>query len=336
MRQRPPFALGVELATPSMGANHPQTTFLGAQFRYLFRSFPGRTKLWHRLYFFFEIFQLLGRYAMLRIALRAAGPRLETGSSRCVVILLSHNRPQNLEILVRGALQNGFVSKVVVSNSNSKYRMADWINAHDTRLVLIDERQKTFPGHRFVLAAAEPGSYFLSVDDDIFFTPKQWARFFQCLLNNEAVPHGISGQIYRPGTLFSNGTPFHHRENTDEAVDVLIGAYAFTRAHLEQVFRLAKALELGCLSMVGNGEDILLSFAGRGAPRIHNLGSPLLCASTSLRGVALSQTRDNFWDERVKLFEQVRDVRIGVEPASGFPAKNQLISTGKNSIMGLA
>ena len=284
-----------------------KATFLGAQFGYLFRSFPGRTKPWHRLYFFYEIFRLLGRYAWLRLALRFPGPRVEVGDRKCVVILLSHNRPQNLEILVRGALQNKFVSRVIVSNSNPQYRMADWIGIKDSRLSFVDERRKTLPGHRFVLAANQTGDYFLSIDDDIFLTPKQWARFFERLLEHEEVPHGISGQVYRPGTRFSNGTPFHHRENVEQEVDVLIGAYAFTRVHLEQVFRLAGILQLGSLSLIGNGEDILLSFSGPSAPRIHNLGSPFLCASTSLRGVALWKSRENFWEERVKLFENIRD-----------------------------
>ena len=289
-----------------------KTTFLGAQFRYLFRSFPSRTKLWHRFYFFYEIFRLLARYLALRLALHQHGPKISDKGKTCVVVLLSHNRPQNLAILVQGALQNNFVRKVIVSNSNPKFRMGDWIKIADPRLVLIDETQRTLPGHRFVLAAAEVGEYFLSVDDDIFFTPRQWAGFFECLLQDEEVPHGISGQLYRPGTLFSNGTVFHHRENIEVEVDVLIGAYAFTRVQLERVFRLADALRLGSLSDVGNGEDILLSFAGSRAPCIHNLGNPLLCASTSLRGVALSNTRENFWDERVKLFVNVRDARAAV------------------------
>jgi hypothetical protein len=218
-----------------------------------------------------------------------------------------------MELLVRGALQNRFVTKLIVSNSNSKFRIAEWIKARDARLQLIDETQNTLPGRRFVIAAAEPGDYFITVDDDIFFTPKQWAEFFECLLKDEEVPHGISGQVYRPDILFSNGTPFHHRENTEAEVDVLIGAYAFSRVHLERVFRLADMIGLGSLCGVGNGEDILLSFAGARASRIHKLGQPLLCASTSLKGVALWKTLENFWDERVKLFEKIQAVRLAMD-----------------------
>jgi hypothetical protein len=292
-----------------------KTTFLGSQFRYLIQSFPQRKKLWHRLYFFYEMFRLVSKYIALRLALLRPGPPIHTGGKTCVVVLLSHNRPQNLEILVRGALQNSFVKKIIVSNSNPKFRMADWVKVKDARLQMVDEKQKTLPGHRFVIAAAELGDYFLSVDDDIFFTPAQWANFFNFLLRDEEAPHGISGQLYHPDVLFSNGTVFHHRENTETDVDVLIGAYAFTRTHLERVFEQANALELGSLSKIGNGEDILLSFAGTKAARIHNLGQPLLCASTSLKGVALWKTWENFWDERVTLFEKVRATRRTLEPS---------------------
>jgi len=292
-----------------------KTTFLGSQFHYLFQSFPQRKTFKRQLYFFYEIVRLLGKYTVLRLALLRPGPPIRTEGRTCVVVLLSHNRPQNLEILVRGALQNGWVKKIIVSNSNPKFRMADWVKIKDARLQLIDETQKTLPGHRFVIAAGEPGDYFLSVDDDIFLTPAQWAKFFECLLRDEEAPHGISGQLYRPGVLFSNGTVFHHRENTKSTVDVLIGAYAFTRAQLERVFQLADALELGSLSQVGNGEDILLSFAGTRSARIHDLGRPLLCASTSLKGVALWKTWENFWDERVKLFENVREARKAMKPS---------------------
>jgi hypothetical protein len=286
-----------------------KTTFVGAQFRYLLRSLPSRTKLWHRAFFFYEVLRLPANYAKLSYSLRSAGPPVQGANAKCVVILLSHNRPQNLEILVRGALQNAFVERVVVSNSNPKVRIAEWIKSKDDRLVLFDETQATLPGHRFVLAERAGGEYFLSVDDDIFLTPWQWARFFQALLQAKSVPHGITGQVYRPGTTFTNGGPFHHRENVDEEVDVLIGAYAFTRRHLRRVFEFADSLELGPLSQVGNGEDILLSFAGEGRARIHNLGRLFLCTSTSLQGVALWKSRRAFWEERSRLFERVWEVR---------------------------
>src|SRR2546429_607993 len=78
-----------------------------------------------------------------------------------------------------------------------------------------------------------------AIDDDIFFTPGQWKNFFELLLSDDQCPHGIIGQVYRPGTTSSNGSPFHHVIGRDAEVDVLIGAYAFTSEHLKRVFEVA-------------------------------------------------------------------------------------------------
>jgi hypothetical protein len=101
-------------------------------------------------------------------------------------------------------------------------------------------------------------------------------------------------------------------------VDVLIGAYAFTRQHLDRMFAIADTLGIGRMSDLRNGEDVLLSFAGAGRPRIHALGPFLTCASESAPGVALWQTHGNFWDERVRLFERAQAARLSLkEPWSG-------------------
>lgn len=285
-------------------------SFLSSQFKYLFQTWPGRRSLWHRCHFPVELWRILAGYAKLRYALSRNAPSMNTGGKTCAVILLSHNRPQNLEILVRGALHNAFVTKVVVSNSNRKVCIGDWVSVKDKRLRLIDETESTQPGHRFVLADREPGDYFLSVDDDIFLTPRQWGRLFECLLQNESVPHGITGQQYRPGAISSNGSPFHHVAEAEAEVDVLIGAYAFTRSHLGRLFTLAEKLGMGPVSNLHNGEDILLSFAGAGLPCIHNFGRIFCCASSGLPGVAIWQSQQNFWAERVELFEKLRNAKL--------------------------
>ena len=283
--------------------------FLRKQIAYQFRSLPQRKRLRHKLLLPRDLFRLLVNYAGLRAALSRPAPPPFASRKKCTVVLLSHNRPQNISVLAQCALRNGFVRKLIVSNSNRNVRIADWVSHCDNRLVLVDETRPTLPGHRFVIADQEPGDYFLSIDDDIFLTPRQWAAFFERLVRDEDAPHGITGQIYRPGVQFTNGSEFHHRESVEEIVDVLIGAYAFTRKQLERLFVLARAIGINCLSDVGNGEDILLSFAGVRAPRIHDLGRVFLCASTSLSGVALWTTRKSFWEERHSLLEQVMAAR---------------------------
>jgi Glycosyl transferase family 64 domain len=287
--------------------------FLKAQFHYLLRTYPLRQTWRHKLFTFAEAVQLLLRYTWLRITLRFDSAPSRTDGRSCVVVLLSHNRPQNLAILIKGALCNGFVTKVIVSNSNPRVKIRDWVASTDSRLLLVDETNSKQPGRRLVLARQTGADYVLAIDDDIFFTPGQWRKFFGLLLADEQCPHGIIGHLYRPGTTSSNGSPFHHVAERETEVDVLIGAYAFTREHLKRASELAAKVGVSDLSQVRNGEDILLSFGGTKPPRIHPLKPALICASASLPGVALWKSDQGFWDERIRVFENARQARLALD-----------------------
>jgi hypothetical protein len=254
--------------------------------------------------------QLFVGYIRLKVTLRFSRRTAPIRGKTCVAVLLTHNRPQNMWLLVQGALRNRFVTRVIVSNSNPQVKIRDWVASTDSRLTLVDEATPTQPGHRLVLAKQTGAEYVLSIDDDIFLTPKQWTKLFEFLLSDEQCPHGIIGQDYRPGTKSSNGSPFHHLTGRDTEVDVLIGAFAFTSEHLQRLFDLAAKIGVSDLSRVRNGEDILLSFSGTTRPHIHALKPALFCASEGLPGVALWKTHDHFWDERVRMFEKVRDARL--------------------------
>ena len=287
-------------------------SFLRVQISYLLRTLPYRQSLRHKLWMLVQAVQLFAGYIRLQIGLRfnrSVGP---IDGKSCNVVLLTHNRPQNMWLLVEGALRNRFVTRVIVSNSNPGVKIRDWITSTDSRLVLIDEAVPTQPGHRLVLARESGAEYVLSIDDDIFLTPVHWKNFFEFLLTDEQRPHGMIGQVYRPGTKSSNGSPFHHVTARDTEVDVLIGAFAFTREHLKRVFDLAAKIGITDLSRVRNGEDILLSFSGTTRPQIHPVKPALFCASEGLPGVALWKSNKDFWHERVRLFEKARDMRLSM------------------------
>ncbi|MBD2654454.1 glycosyltransferase family 2 protein [Synechocystis sp. FACHB-383] len=283
------------------------------QLNYLVKTFPYRSALWYKIYIVIQAYDIFRGYLSIRKNLSSPPANNRFPEQKCVIILLSHNRYRNMNLIVRSALHNNFVSRLIVSNSNREVKIGDWIKVQDPRLELIDETQPTQPGHRFVLAKKENGDYFLSVDDDIFMTPRQWANFFDCLVENPEIPHGLTGNDYQPGQISSNGSPFHQVTEVNQNTDTLIGAFAFTRQHLERLFQLATFLNLPDLSLVRNGEDILLSFAGLGKPQIHDLGPIWTCASNGLPGVALWQTHLDFWDERIRLFEATQTVRIAMD-----------------------
>ena len=288
-------------------------SFLRAQLRYMLQTFPTRKTLRHKAWIVVDVCKLLAGYARLRVALARPAPGRSHPDRSAVVVLLSHNRPQNMPLIVRCALRNAWVKKLIVSNSNAKLRIGEWIDVQDERLVLIDESRPTQPGHRFTLAAESGGEYCLSIDDDIFLAPRQWTALFERLVAGDSVPHGITGNMFLPGSISGNGSPFHHLSGAEQEVDVLIGAYAFTKQHLERMFALAGAVGIGRMSDLRNGEDVLLSFAGAGRPQTHAVGPVLTCASESAPGVALWQSHANFWDERVGLFQRARAARLAMD-----------------------
>ena len=293
-----------------LAATVPVNGFLRAQLGYLVRTLPYRHSWRHKLWTLVQTVQLLVGYIRLKVTLRFSRGAAPIRGKTCVAVLLTHSRPQNMWLLVQGALRNRFVTRVIVSNSNPQVKIRDWIASTDSRLILVDEATPTQPGHRLVLAKQTGAEYVLSIDDDIFLTPRQWKKFFEFLLADEQCPHGIIGQDFRPGTKSSNGSPFHHLTERDTEVDVLIGAYAFTRDHLKRVFDLATKIGVSDLSRVRNGEDILLSFSGTTRPHIHSLKPALFCASEGLPGVALWKSEHEFWGERIRMFEKVRDAHL--------------------------
>src|SRR5262249_18948740 len=150
---------------------------------YLLRTLPYRQSLRHKLWMLVQAVQLFAGYIRLQIGLRfnrSAGP---IDSKSCNVVLLTHNRPQNMWLLAAGALRDRFGTGVIVSNSNPGVKMREWITTTGCRLVLIDVAVPTQPGLRLVLARESGSEYVLSIDDDLFLTPVEWKNFFEFLVS---------------------------------------------------------------------------------------------------------------------------------------------------------
>src|SRR5262249_13048705 len=169
-------------------------SFLRLEFSYLLRTLPYRHRWRYKLWTVIDAGRLLLGYIRLKMALRFSTRSFAISRKTCVVVLLTHNRPQNMSLIVQAALRNQFVTRVIVSNSNPQVKIADWVKSTDSRLNLVDETLPTQPGHRLVVAMQSGAEYVLSIDDDIFLTPKKWRRLFEFVINDEQYPHGIVGQ----------------------------------------------------------------------------------------------------------------------------------------------
>lgn len=244
-----------------------------------------------------------------RNAVRTGPVAVHDGPERLTAILLSYKRVRNMEPIVESLLRTSFVERIVVSNNNPEYRIADWIRVRDPRIHLIDQPRRTPAGIRFELALQEPGPFYLSIDDDILLYPDQIRRIFRHLVANPVVPHGIHGEMYFPDDpAFDEKLGWATDIRSEQGVDSLNCVYAFHRNHLLEMQRLAGLIGLD-VGAVANGEDVLISTCGKGRARVHEVGPILICLSSHRAGVATWRTRQNFFAERGALLQRLRAVK---------------------------
>ena len=157
--------------------------FLRSQLSYLVRTLPYRHTWRHKLWTLVQAVQLFVGYIRLKITLRFSRGAAPIRGKTCVAVLLTHNRPQNMCLLVQGALRNRFVTRVIVSNSNPQVKIRDWVASTDPRLTLIDER----PQHNPVTDWFSPDRLGQSTSSRLtmisFSLPRQWTNFFEFLLS---------------------------------------------------------------------------------------------------------------------------------------------------------
>ena len=99
-------------------------------------------------------------------------------------------------------------------------------------------------------------------------------------------------------------------------VDVLIGAYAYTRRHLVRLFELARRLNLGDMTNMANGEDVPC-FPGSDVRKFTMWDKSSAVHQPPWKGWPCRRTLNDFWDERVNLFERTRAARKGMDSLIG-------------------
>jgi len=239
------------------------------------------------------------RMTLFGVQIRRRPTPLAGSPEMFTLIIPTRHRLDNLQPIVRAALQLACVERVIVVNANPDERIAAWLPA-DHRVVAIDDAASKV-GVRFSVARQYPARYYLTVDDDILLRPGQLSRLFQRLLETPAAIHGILGERYTGGA-----DPFEHGIMRRQAeVDLLNSVHAFTSTHVEQYHRLLGTLGLPESREIQNGEDILLAGVSSGKPQVHDVGRWIMCPSTIDRRVALHQ-RPGFRAERADLFLRVR------------------------------
>jgi hypothetical protein len=216
------------------------------------------------------------------------GPQVALpGPQRATVVIGSYHasRTANVASLARAILKCRFVTKLIVSNHNPQLRIEDHIQCDDPRLVLINQPVRRGCGYRWQVAMAEEADYYLTLDDDQQIFPRQLAALFQHLVAQPQAPHGLAGSL--------NGRFVWRREME---VDSLVRLYANTRAQVRQYLdyraQISNRLNLPDETIEYYCDDLLISRAGTGRPRIHDAGVLLEHATWNAPGVAIWRDTD--------------------------------------------
>lgn len=226
------------------------------------------------------------------------GPDVRVG-----LVVLSLRRPANIEPLVRNAGRCRFVSAIVVSNNDVSSRAADFVSWRDPQLRLIDEPELKPVGIRWDLARslADECDVVLSIDDDVFLLPGQIRALVRAVLDDPRSLHGVAGQI---GDRYV--------KDSDIEVDYVVRAYALAPPLLDRYDQLRALMPVHGPGIDRNGEDIVMSIAEPGPPRIHDVGRVLSCKSSQEPGVALSLGDPEFDAVRASILAEARAGRASM------------------------
>ena len=232
-------------------------------------------------------------------------PTLSTPDT--VAIVLSFQRPYNIDAIVRVLLRTPSIAKVIVSNNNPAYRMTDWLSVRSPRLSVL-EQPIPRPRHiRFGLADRETGyTNFLAVDDDVFLKPSQLEVLCTALRLDPSRPHGVTGVLYDSW----RGMLYHNMNSRTAPVDVLNRVYAFTSTHVDAFFGLLREAGFGPTHSAWTTsywDDIFLSFCTN-KPMVQYTGPYLNCPSQNQADIAVS-TRPEVMRLRLSILLMLRRMR---------------------------
>lgn len=219
------------------------------------------------------------------------GPRVSLPLREKATVIIPSYSVERLDFIepnVRALLKCDFVERVVVSNHNPATRIGSRVRIKDARLILLDQRTRRGPGWGWLVASQFDPDYLISIDDDLLVVPNQVAALFQKLVAEPAIPHGRAGGI---GSQYYQCPTGPEREME---VDNLYIVYAVTRAHLRRYRELLEALMRGHYAsndvIEYLADDVLISRAGNGRPKIHNVGRLFFLPTFDTPGIATHRT----------------------------------------------
>lgn len=216
-------------------------------------------------------------------------------NQKITVIISTYNvkRLKNINPLVRSVLKCKFIQNVIVTNNNPDINIEDWITVRDSRLDLINQPVRRWPGYRWRIAGNINAEYFIIIDDDILLLPNQFKILLQHLIKEPDIAHGITGHL---------GGDYY--QNREMEVTVLNQIYAVTQKHINRYLMITNAIKHDypeVFPLIEKcADDLIISKSGISNPKIHHIGQLTRCHTARKPGVAIHLGTD-FLQERRKV-----------------------------------
>jgi hypothetical protein len=226
---------------------------------------------------------------------------------------------RHIDAHVRNILKCTFVDRVVVSSHNPAMRIELQCRVRDPRVEFVNQDVPRGCGHRWVVARDLDAGFLMVFDDDVRLFSWQVAKLFRHLIAEPDVPHGLAGLVLRE-------TSIDYYEREEASVDLICEGYALTRRHLDRYDELATALasDASLSAIVEASADFaLISAAGTGRPKVHDLGRIYRCDTFSNEGVAVHRER-GFWEGLARVRKElnaIREAGPGVPLAPSLPGQ---------------
>lgn len=197
--------------------------------------------------------------------------------SHFAIILTNFKRPRNLPRILAYCEQSRHDPQIYLID-NSGDRSAEAIALDRPRVRYLPQAGNRGPSYRFRLSARLPHECLVCLDDDVYLRPEQIDALFDRVTACPDSLHGVWGQILQPyeaGFRLKSGVKY-----CDSALPIVNRVYGYTRSYVRDAVEYARALGYSDWPAAGPVDDILLSMAGRNAPRCHDLGPLEDCPSS--------------------------------------------------------
>lgn len=225
-------------------------------------------------------------------------PLTRLSDERTVCVLLSYERPHNLQAILDSVVKSGIFDQIILSNNNPDHNIGNYLKDTPNSCRIIQQKEHRPCFERVEIAAQSDGQFFFFTDDDLYLYPEDIRNLMTALLKDSTRPHGAFGKSLSSDGI-SEETGADYRE-----CDILNRVYCLTGDQAKQSLMIRDQLLLKFPELadsISSVEDIIISSSGDKRAMLHRLNCFIPDPDGFDPNVAV-WGRPGFRDLRIKVF----------------------------------